>query len=84
MYNIEISPVAEKQIKALPKREQIKIIKRVYKLADNPLPQGVKKLKGIDSLYRIRQGDWRIIYTIEDKKLAVLVVKIGHRREIYR
>ncbi|MFT4554261.1 MAG: mRNA interferase RelE/StbE [Chlamydiales bacterium] len=84
MYNVNISPAAEKQIKALPKREQTKIIKRVYKLADNPLPQGVKKLKGVDSLYRIRQGDWRIVYTIEDKKLSILVVKVGHRREAYR
>jgi mRNA interferase RelE/StbE len=84
VYNVNISPAAEKQIKALPKREQTKIIKRVYKLADNPLPQGVKKLKGVDSLYRIRQGDWRIVYTIEDKKLSILVVKVGHRREAYR
>ena len=57
MYNVEISPSAEKQIKALPKKEQTKIIKRVYKLSDNPLPSEVKKLKGVDSLYRIRQGD---------------------------
>jgi len=82
MYRVEISSAAEKQIKALPKKEQTKIIKRIYKLSDNPLPSGVKKLKGVDSLYRIRQGDWRIVYTIEDKKLSVLVVKVGHRGEV--
>ena len=84
MYSVEISPAAEKQIKALPKREQTKIIKRAYKLADNPLPPGVKKLIGVDSLYRIRQGDQRIVYTIENKKLSILVVKVGHRKEVYR
>ena len=84
MYSVEISPAAEKQIKALPKREQTKIIKRAYKLADNPLPPVVKKLKGVDSLYRIRQGDQRIVYTIENKKLSILVVKVGHRKEVYR
>jgi mRNA interferase RelE/StbE len=84
MYNVEVSPVAEKQIKALPKKEQEKIIKRVCKLSDDPLPQGVKKLKGVNSLYRIRQGDWRIVYTIEDQKLLVLVVKVAHRRDVYR
>jgi mRNA-degrading endonuclease RelE of RelBE toxin-antitoxin system len=50
MYKVEIAPAAEKQIKALPKKEQEKIIKKVYKLFNDPLPQGVKKLKGIDSL----------------------------------
>jgi len=84
MYSVEISPAAQKQIKSLSKREQTKIIRRAYKLADNPLPPGVKKLKGIDSLYRIRQGDWRILYTIKEKRLSVLVVKVAHRREVYR
>ena len=84
MYSVEISPAAEKQIKSLPKREQTKIIKRAYKLADNPRPSGVKKLKGVSSLYRLRQGNWRIVYTIEDEKLVVLVVKVGHRREVYQ
>ena len=83
MYSVKISSAAEKQIKSLPKREQTKIIKRAYKLAENPRPTGVKKLKGVNSLYRIRQGDWRIVYTIEDKRLLVLVVKVGHRKEVY-
>ena len=83
MYKVEISPSAEKQIKSLPKREQTKIIKRAYKLVDDPRPPGVKKLKGVNSLYRIRQGDWRIVYTVEDKRLVVLVVKVGHRKEVY-
>lgn len=84
MYSVEISPVAEKQIKALPKKEQIRVIKRIFKLADDPIPPNSKKLKGVESLYRVRQGDWRIVYTVENQKLSVLVVKVKHRREVYR
>jgi mRNA interferase RelE/StbE len=53
-------------------------------LRENPRPQGVKKLAGEENLYRIREGDYRLIYTIGDKELIVLVVKIGDRKEIYR
>lgn len=84
MYSVEVTPHAEFQIKALPKKEQAKILKRAYKLAEEPRPAGVKKLKGTDSLYRIRQGDWRIVYTIEDDRLLILVVKVGHRKDVYR
>lgn len=84
MFSVEISPSAEKQIKALPKKEQSKVIKRIFKLAEEPIPSGSKKLKGVESLYRVRQGNWRIVYTVENKKLSVLVIKVGHRREVYR
>ncbi len=53
-------------------------------LQHHPRPQGVKKLTGEDYLYRIREGDYRIIYTIQDKELIVLIVKIGDRKEVYR
>jgi mRNA interferase RelE/StbE len=53
-------------------------------LAANPRPQGVEKMKGEKNLYRVRTGDYRILYTIEDRKLIVLVVKIGNRRDVYR
>ncbi|MDB2613548.1 type II toxin-antitoxin system RelE/ParE family toxin [Chlamydiales bacterium] len=84
MFKIEISPTAEKEIKSLPKREQTKIIKRIFKLSDDPKPAGVKKLKGMDSLFRVRQGNWRIIYTIENRKLHVLVLKVGQRKNVYK
>lgn len=84
MYKVVVSPAAEKQIKKLTKREQIKVIKRISKLSENPMPSSVKKLKGISSVFRVRQGDWRIIYEIENKKLIVLIVKVGHRRDVYQ
>lgn len=53
-------------------------------LAKNPRPQGITKLKGHENLFRLRVGDYRIIYTIEEAVLVVLIVKVGHRREIYK
>lgn len=83
-YSILLAPSAERQLKALAAPIQKRIVKRLRTLTVNPRPQGVKKLVGEDELYRIREGDHRIIYTIRDKELIVLVVKIGARKEIYR
>lgn len=83
-YSILLAPPAERQLKALTEPVQKRIVKRLRTLKENPRPQGVKKLAGEEDLYRIREGDYRIIYTIQDKQLTVLVVKIGDRKEIYR
>jgi mRNA interferase RelE/StbE len=83
-YSILLAPPAERQLKALTESTQKRIVKRLRMLAANPRLPGVKKLVGEDDLYRIREGDYRIIYTIRDKELIVLVVKIGARKEIYR
>jgi mRNA interferase RelE/StbE len=83
-YTILLAPPAERQLKAFAPAIQKRLVKRLKTLRDNPRPQGVKKLAGEDNLYRIRERDYRIIYTIEDKQLIVLVVKIGDRKEIYR
>ncbi|MEK7762264.1 MAG: type II toxin-antitoxin system RelE/ParE family toxin [Nitrospirota bacterium] len=83
-YSILLAPPAERQLKALTEPVQKRIVKRLRTLKDNPRPQGIKKLAGQDDLYRIREGDYRIVYTIQDKKLIVLVVKIGDRKEVYR
>ena len=83
-YKIEFSKSARKQFDALPIPVQDKLEKKIDDLAHNPRPQGVVKLTNEDNLYRIRAGDYRVIYQIQDKILLILVVKIGHRREIYR
>lgn len=83
-YRIEFIKRAAKQFKDLPHREQQRIGLKIDGLASNPRPDGVVKLAGEDDLYRIRVGDYRVVYCIHDEKLLVLVVKIGHRREIYR
>ena len=83
-YEIIIKPSAEKSFSKLEKSQQIKIIKAIENLTINPRPQGFKKLKSLAELYRIRVGDYRIIYSIDDNVLIITIVKIGHRKEIYK
>ena len=83
-YRIEIKRSAEKEIEDIAdRRTRAKIIERIGALAENPRPAGSEKLSGAES-YRIRQGDYRIVYTVEDQRLVVQVVKVGHRRDVYR
>jgi mRNA interferase RelE/StbE len=83
-YRVSIKRSAVKEIEAIPqKKERQRIIRRIGQLADDPLPAGSKKLSGHDR-YRIRQGTYRIVYSIEDKELVVMVVKVGHRKDVYR
>ena len=84
IYKIEFSKPAEKHLAGIQSADLKKISKKIDKLAADPFPKGSEKLKGGDDLYRIRQGDYRIIYSVFETKLIILVLKIGHRREIYR
>lgn len=83
-YQIQFSNGAAKQIKKLPADIKERIDKKILDLAIEPRPNGVKKLQGDDNSYRIRVGDYRIIYEIEDDILLVTVIKIKHRNEVYR
>lgn len=83
-YKVEISKsVRKKDLPSIPKSDIIKIVKRIEKLANNPFPEGAIRLKGREE-WRIRQGDYRILYVVEHDIVTVFVVKVGHRREIYR
>ena len=83
-YRILIKPSAVKEIEGITsKRERQHIVNRINKLADNPRPPGSDKLSSQEK-YRIRQGQYRIIYSIVDKDLVVYVVKVGHRKDVYR
>ena len=83
-YRIEFSPAAEHQFKKLPREIQLRFKPRLDGLMNNPFPRGVKKLSGEENIYRLRVGDHRIIYQVQQKALLVLVVKLGHRKEVYR
>jgi mRNA interferase RelE/StbE len=84
-YEVGFKPAALRQFRKLNENVQIIILEAIESLADQPRPQGCKKLKGAVDLYRIRVAkDYRVVYAIEDQKLLVTVVKIGHRREVYR
>lgn len=83
MYSVELSPAAARDIRKLPRQQQAAIVARLDDLASDPRPAGSKKLKGHD-LHRIRLGDYRIVYTIEDARLRVLVIRVGHRSDVYK
>jgi mRNA interferase RelE/StbE len=83
-YAVFIKASALKALARLPKADQARLRARIDALATEPRPQGVVKLAGEGNLYRLRAGDYRIIYEIRDDVLRVLVISIGHRREVYR
>ena len=83
-YRIRIEKRALKALSSLPKRTRTKVRETIDSLAETPRPQGVKKLADEHQLYRIRVGSFRVVYQILDQDLLVLVVKIGHRKDIYR
>ena len=83
-YTIEFAPRAAKELRDLERPDQVRVAAKIDSLAQNPRPHGVEKLSGEEDLYRVRVGNYRIIYKIQDARLVVLVVKIGHRRDVYR
>ena len=82
-YRLALTASAEKELNRLPNALTARIAGRIEKLADNPRPSGCKKLKGGVNEWRIRIGDYRVIYTIEDSTKAVDVTRIAHRKEVY-
>ncbi len=82
MYQLVIDCYAQKQLGKIPPPHFNRIVKEINGLSNNPRPSGCKKLKGRPG-YRIRIGDYRVIYNIEDKILTVFVIEIGHRKNIY-
>ena len=83
-YRIEFKPSAAKALGKLPRDVQMRISGSINALAENPRPQGAEKMKGEEDLYRVRSGEYRVVYAVRDEVLMVLVVRVGHRREIYR
>ena len=83
-HRIQIAPSAVRQLRKLPTSVQERIVGHIEDLAIEPRPRGSIKLQGEDDLYRIRVGDYRVIYTVKDEELIVLVLRVGHRREVYR
>jgi len=81
-YTIYLSKKAQKQLDKIPDKEAYAVLERIQKLSKDPRPSGVKKLKGRNG-YRVRQGNYRIIYEIQDDILVIDVIAIGHRKDIY-
>lgn len=82
-YSVLIKRSAAKEIEALPPKDRRRVVARIHSLGSNPRPVGCEKLSG-EEKYRLRQGDYRILYEIVDRELIVTVVKVGNRRDVYR
>jgi len=83
-YRVEFTSAAARAIRKLPKNVRSRLLDAVACLADEPRPPGARKLAGADLAWRVRAGDYRVIYEIEDDALLVTVVRAAHRREVYR
>jgi mRNA interferase RelE/StbE len=83
-YSIQFTPPAQRDFSALGRATQQRLRRRIDRLAEDPFPVGAKKLHAEEPFYRIRVSDYRVIYQVEAKELVLIVVKIGHRREVYR
>lgn len=82
-YNVLITRSASKELEAVPVKDRQRIVTRIRQLANDPRPAGCEKLSGEDK-YRLRQGDYRILYEVIDDDLVVTVVRIGNRKDVYR
>ena len=83
-YSVDFSKVARKQFKKLPSDVQERIQNKINELAIEPRPNGVKKLQGEENSYRIRVGDYRVVYDIFDDVLLINVIRVKHRNQVYR
>jgi mRNA interferase RelE/StbE len=83
VYKILLRKSVLKDLDKIPKKELQRIIQKIRRLAHDPRPQGYEKISGLDR-FRIRLGNYRIIYSVQDDELTIWVVKIGHRRDVYR
>jgi mRNA interferase RelE/StbE len=83
-FRIEVSATAEKQIRKLPREHQVRVLQAIRALAREPKPPGSRRIRGYEDVYRIRVGTYRVLYRVEAQRLVIIILKIGHRRDIYR
>ena len=83
-YSIEWKPSALRELKRLERHVIAQIFQKIEELAQNPFPAGVCKLRGAERTYRIRQGEYRVVYDVDSDRWLVLIIRVRHRREAYR
>ena len=83
-YRVELLPAARRQLEKCEPAVKQRLKTAIDRLATNPRPAGSKRLKGLADLLRIRVGEYRILYRVVDERLVVLIIRVGHRREVYR
>ncbi|MBT6340796.1 MAG: type II toxin-antitoxin system RelE/ParE family toxin [Desulfobacula sp.] len=84
VYTIEFRPAVLKSLKQFPKRDLVRIKKKIEALGQNLPEPNTTKMKGNNSFHKVRTGNYRIIYEIHDKRVIILIVKIGHRKDVYQ
>jgi mRNA interferase RelE/StbE len=82
-FELRFKPSVAKDLRGIPKADVRRLLKRIEALRDEPRPPGCEKLTGRE-LYRIRQGAYRVVYSVDDAEVVIEVIKVGHRREVYR
>ena len=82
-YRVSVKPSAAKELEAIPKKDRQRIARRIQGLSAEPRPVGSERLSGQER-YRVRQGDYRVVYSIDNETESVVGFKVGHRREVYR
>jgi mRNA interferase RelE/StbE len=83
-YRIEVSATAERQIRKLSRADQVRVIRVIRALAIDPRPPGCRKLSGYDDVFRVRLSRYRVLYAIEGRRLVIVVLKVGDRKDVYR
>jgi mRNA interferase RelE/StbE len=84
MYSVKYKKSVEKELRALQSGVRVQIVQKIQALGTNPRPDGSTKIRGADNVFRVRYLSYRVIYRVDDGQLTILVVKVGHRREVYR
>jgi mRNA interferase RelE/StbE len=83
MYHLKIKPTAERDLQKLPRPLFLRLSQKILALAEEPRPDGVRKLSGSLEGWRIRVGDYRVVYQIDDEQKTVIIVRVRHRRDVY-
>ena len=82
-YSVQVKPTARKELEEIPDNVLVRVIHKIELLGHSPRPAGCKKLRGYKDQWRIRVGDWRVIYIIDDAAKLISVTRVAHRREVY-
>jgi len=83
-YRIEVSATAERQIRRLPRADQLRVVRAIQALSTDPRPPGCRKLSGYEDVFRVRIGRYRVLYSIEGRRLVIIILKVGDRKDVYR
>ena len=83
-YRIEVSATAERQIRKLPRADQLRVVRVIRALSMDPYPPGCRKLSGHDDVFRVRIGRYRVLYSIEHRRLIIIILKVADRKDVYR